>query len=138
MIKVTPIIRNQLKLNSLRRTFGSNYSVVCDENDFQKKQTEPGRKVLYFTASWCPPCKAIAPVFETLSKQSPNISFLKIDVDNLSETAQKYNIRSVPTFVFEYDNKVISKVNKSLFSRNFFKSSLNYSINSFREQLRHF
>ena len=54
----------------------------------------------YFTASWCPPCKAIAPIFEKLSNDFPDLTFAKIDVDDVQEAAVENSIRSVPTFMF--------------------------------------
>ncbi len=54
------------------------------------------KKILYFTASWCGPCKALAPRMESLSGQ---ISYQKIDVDQNSEMSAKYGVRNVPCLV---------------------------------------
>jgi len=54
-----------------------------------------------FTASWCPPCKAIKPVFEALAEKHKDVEkmkFVKIDVDENEEVSQEYSIRSMPTF----------------------------------------
>ena len=51
-----------------------------------------------FTATWCGPCKAIAPVFDALSKSYPGIIFVKVDVDMMSETASKFSVTAMPTF----------------------------------------
>ena len=65
------------------------------------KFTEDNKKsVLYYTATWCPPCKAIKPVYEKLSEDFEGIGFGKIDVDENAESAEAAGIRSVPTFVF--------------------------------------
>ena len=45
------------------------------------------KKILYFTASWCGPCKALAPRMEKLSGQ---INYSKIDVDQNREMSTKY------------------------------------------------
>lgn len=59
--------------------------------------------VVYFSANWCGPCKALKPAFEALSEQYKNRSvvFLKIDIDNeaLSVVADKFNVVSLPTTV---------------------------------------
>lgn len=56
--------------------------------------------VIDFTASWCPPCKAIAPKYLEFSLQYTDVLFLKIDVDEVGEIAEQYNITSMPTFKF--------------------------------------
>jgi thioredoxin 1 len=67
--------------------------------------------VLYYTATWCGPCRAIKPFYEDLSKQyaSDGVSFGKIDIDDNPEAAQNAQISSVPTFVGYIDEKVIDK-----------------------------
>ena len=54
------------------------------------------KKILYFTASWCGPCKALAPRMESLAGQ---INYEKIDVDNNQDLSMKYGVRNVPTLV---------------------------------------
>eukprot|EP01112_Ceratiomyxa_fruticulosa_P021499 TRINITY_DN7587_c0_g1_i2.p1 TRINITY_DN7587_c0_g1~~TRINITY_DN7587_c0_g1_i2.p1 ORF type:complete len:677 (-),score=165.58 TRINITY_DN7587_c0_g1_i2:116-2146(-) len=56
--------------------------------------------VVDFSAIWCGPCKAIAPVFEKMAKNYPAAVFLKIDVDQLKETASRYKVSALPTFYF--------------------------------------
>ncbi|KAL7006235.1 Elongation of fatty acids protein 2 [Cystobasidiomycetes sp. EMM_F5] len=53
-----------------------------------------------FSAEWCGPCKVISPVFEKLAKAHPKAVFLKVDVDDQRELAQRYNITAMPTFIF--------------------------------------
>ena len=54
--------------------------------------------------SRCPPCKAIKPVYESLSDEYEGIGFGKIDIDDNQDAAVEYQISSVPTFVF-FDGK---------------------------------
>ena len=59
-----------------------------------------------FTASWCGPCRQIAPVFSQLSLQYPEVHFVKVDVDEVQEVAQAEHVRSMPTFkVYRYGTK---------------------------------
>eukprot|EP00879_Flechtneria_rotunda_P007102 GHRR01007454.1.p1 GENE.GHRR01007454.1~~GHRR01007454.1.p1 ORF type:complete len:122 (+),score=46.71 GHRR01007454.1:202-567(+) len=53
--------------------------------------------IIDFTAKWCGPCKAIAPVYEQLSKQYPQVKFLKVDIDNeaVGPVVQEHGITGV-------------------------------------------
>lgn len=55
--------------------------------------------VVDFFAKWCGPCKQIAPHIEKLAKEKPNVSFVKVDVDEAQEVAAEYRIRAMPTFM---------------------------------------
>lgn len=74
------------------------------KNDGQMEQElkSAGAKLVVadFHASWCGPCKNIAPVYIQLSKTHTNVVFLKIDVDDCGKTAEKYNVTAMPTFIF--------------------------------------
>lgn len=64
------------------------------------------KKILYFTASWCQPCKSFAPIMEQVSQ---TVKVEKIDVDALPNVASAYNIRSVPTVVILNGNTEVSR-----------------------------
>ena len=59
-----------------------------------------GLVVIDFYATWCGPCKRIAPFIEELEGHFPSVTFLKVDVDNAEELMQEYSIQSLPSFVF--------------------------------------
>ena len=62
------------------------------------------RKILYFTATWCGPCKALGPVMDSLQGQ---INFDKIDVDTNTDLSAQYGVRGVPSLVLvENGNEV--------------------------------
>jgi len=54
------------------------------------------RKILYFTASWCAPCKALSPIMDSLQGQ---INFDKIDVDSNTDLSAQYGVRGVPSLI---------------------------------------
>ena len=55
--------------------------------------------IIDFTASWCGPCRRIAPHFKNFEAEYPNITFFKIDVDEHRELAEQFSISAMPTFV---------------------------------------
>jgi len=83
---------------------------VNDKN-FQKEVIESKGPVLVdFWAQWCPPCKMLAPLIEKLTKEyADKMKICKLDVDESSETASKYNIRAVPTLVIFKDGKEVER-----------------------------
>lgn len=56
-----------------------------------------------FSAVWCGPCRALAPVMTEIKGQFSNVKFEEYDVDEAYEEATKYGVRSVPTVVIERD-----------------------------------
>ena len=72
------------------------------EVDFQKWNFLGEKPALIdFYASWCGPCKGLAPVLEELSEEyEGKIDIYKIDIDEEEELASIFNIRSVPTLIF--------------------------------------
>lgn len=65
-----------------------------------------------FHASWCGPCKAIAPFFQKMSERvSDHVHFVKIDVDESSDIAEFYTITGMPTFIaFDNGNELMRVV----------------------------
>ena len=56
-----------------------------------------------YTATWCGPCKQLAPAFDALQSEIPNVQFQTIDVDQNRDAAVEANVSSVPTVIFEKD-----------------------------------
>ncbi|XP_038884374.1 thioredoxin H-type-like [Benincasa hispida] len=76
-----------------------------------KLGNEAGKLIVVdFTASWCPPCRFIAPIFAELAKANVNVIFLKVDVDEVKEIAEKYGVNAMPTFVFLKDENEIHRI----------------------------
>lgn len=80
--------------------------------------------VLDFYATWCGPCKKIAPIIEELATEfDGKIAVGKCDVDENDEIAAQYGIRNIPTVLFIKDGQVVDKhvgaAPKSLFDEKF-------------------
>ncbi|CAM9573950.1 unnamed protein product [Ectocarpus sp. 12 AP-2014] len=66
--------------------------------------------VVDFYADWCGPCKQIAPVYKEMAKEFPKAVLLKVNVDTNKETAQKYAVQSMPTFVMIKNGKKVDEL----------------------------
>lgn len=75
---------------------------IFDVEGFEKEITNsPVPVVVDFFASWCGPCKMLAPVLEKIQEKfEGSLEVIKIDIDKCSELANKYNVMSVPTLMF--------------------------------------
>lgn len=77
---------------------------VKSKAELETKLSEAGDKlvVIDFFATWCGPCKRIAPVLEEIAKEhGDKLVVLKVDVDEIEELVGEYHIEVMPTFVFK-------------------------------------
>lgn len=65
--------------------------------------------VIDFFATWCGPCKMLAPVVEQAAEELTDVTFYKVDIDEEMELAQRYQIMSVPTLLFLKNGQVVNK-----------------------------
>ena len=75
---------------------------VNDLNEFNEKIAS-GRVLVDFFATWCGPCKMIAPVLEDIDKkgEAGDLLIVKVDVDEASDIAMRYGIQSIPTLILK-------------------------------------
>ncbi|AUN15053.1 thioredoxin [[Clostridium] sordellii] len=73
-------------------------------------EEDKGVVVVDFFATWCGPCKMLAPVFESVSEEVSDAKFVKVDIDESLELAQKFGISTVPTMMIFKDGKVVDKL----------------------------
>jgi len=65
------------------------------------------KKILYFSAAWCGPCKMLGPIMESLSGQ---INYEKIDVDNNQDLSIQYGVRNIPTLVLVENGEAVDRL----------------------------
>ena len=82
--------------------------IISDHNEFKNIVNNYNKLVAVdFTATWCGPCKRIAPTFNKLNDKYKNVIFMKVDVDENEETSEQCNVRSMPTFQFYKNSKKV-------------------------------
>ena len=89
-----------------------------------KEKINSGEKLIVdFYATWCGPCKAMLPVLESVENEIGSDVIYKIDVDKNREAAEKYGIRSVPTFIF-FENGEEKERKSGMIPKNYLIESL--------------
>ncbi|EOC0640239.1 thioredoxin [Staphylococcus pseudintermedius] len=75
------------------------------------EQIQSGVKLVDFWATWCGPCKMIAPVLEDLAVDyEGKADILKLDVDQNQATAAEFEVMSIPTLIVFKDGQPVDKV----------------------------
>ncbi len=80
--------------------------VSVNSQNFDKEVLqEKGVVFVDFYADWCGPCRISAPIVEELSEEMKNVKFVKVNVDENPELAQKFGVFSIPTFIIFKDGE---------------------------------
>lgn len=89
----------------------SNTTAVTDTNFEQEVEKHAGLTIVDFWATWCGPCRMIAPVLEQLATEyGDKVKVAKLDVDSNIKTATRFNVRSIPLLLFFKDGKVVDQI----------------------------
>ena len=85
--------------------------MVITNDNFESVMNSGKPVVLDFWATWCGPCKKIAPVIEELAEQyADQVIVGKVDVEENDDISFKYGIRNIPTVLFIKDGQVVDKI----------------------------
>lgn len=81
------------------------------EEAYNTIKSGAGDKVIAidFSATWCPPCKKIAPVFEELATKTSSVVFIKVDVEELAGLPDGSDVSSIPHFKFFKNGQLVDQ-----------------------------
>lgn len=89
----------------------ANALAVTDDNFAAEIEGHKGLALIDFWATWCAPCRMIAPIVEQLAADyEGKVKVAKLDVDFNQKTAMKFNVRSIPTILFFKDGALVDQV----------------------------
>ncbi len=89
----------------------ANAQAVTDQDFATEIEGHDGLAMVDFWATWCAPCRMIAPIVEQLATDyDGKVKVAKLDVDSNQMTAMKFNVRSIPTILFFKGGKLVDQV----------------------------
>jgi thioredoxin 1 len=84
---------------------------VTDASFEAEVELHDGLVVVDFWATWCGPCRMIAPVLDQLAKDfDGKVKIAKVDVDANQKSAMRFNVRSIPMLLFFKGGKVVDQI----------------------------
>ena len=89
------------------RTF-TDIVTLTGENFQSEVLDDPGLILIDFWAEWCQPCRMLAPAFEELNREEPQVKFCRVNVDEQGELAQMFGIESIPTLAVVQDRHTLT------------------------------
>ena len=85
-------------------------AIQVNKDNFQEVVLNSDKPVLVdFWASWCGPCRMVAPVLEEIANERSDVKVCKINVDEESELAGRYNVMSIPTLLVVKEGRVVNQ-----------------------------
>ena len=85
-------------------------AIQVNKDNFQEVVLNSDKPVLVdFWASWCGPCRMVAPVLEEIANERSDVKVCKINVDEEPELAGRYNVMSIPTLLVVKEGLVVNQ-----------------------------
>ena len=83
--------------------------IKADSNNFSELISS-GVVLVDFFATWCGPCKMIAPILDQVSEEVTDVKVIKVDVDEARAVASEYGIMSIPTLMLFKDGSKVAQL----------------------------
>lgn len=81
-----------------------------NKDNFENEVLKSSKPVLVdFNATWCGPCRMLAPILEEVSNENDKFNFVAVDVDDEEELAFTYNVSSIPCLVVFKEGKEVKR-----------------------------
>ena len=87
----------------------SEYVKVYTSEDLKPDKLN-GLTLVDFWATWCGPCRMVAPIVEELASETPDVTFAKVDVDENPDVAMGLGITSIPTLMLFKNGKLVDRL----------------------------
>ena len=85
-------------------------AIQVNKDNFQEVVLNSDKPVLVdFWASWCGPCRMVAPSLEEIANERSDVKVCKINVDEEPELAGRYNVMSIPTLLVVKEGQVVNQ-----------------------------
>lgn len=84
---------------------------IIEVNTLEELQTAINNNsnvIIDVWASWCGPCKMMLPMVSSIVTEDTTLTLVKVNADEATGIAKQYNVRSLPTFIFVKDLKVVN------------------------------
>src|SRR6266581_9381780 len=89
----------------------SNATAVTDSDFDQQVEKSDGLTIVDFWATWCGPCRIIAPILDQLAVEyQGKVKVAKLDVDANIKTGSRFNVRSIPMLLFFKGGRVVDQI----------------------------
>ncbi len=85
-------------------------NIIQNTNEYDELLKNNKSVFVDFYADWCGPCKMVGPIVEELSNEETDVKFVKVNVDNTPDIAQRYGIMSIPTLLAFKDGELAGSI----------------------------